>query len=127
MSAFFSIADVQEQRFRLSPNVRFRPEADIGLSVASLPPEAFGGRFECLLSAKSGHWLTVNATSKPPHLGAGRAYLEDVTAAEFCEEGGHRTLLVVPKVVEQCAELGFIQYGITPRVRCELSQCRQVG
>ncbi len=44
---------------------------------------------ERLLSAKSGDWLTVNATSKLPHLGASRAYLEDVTAAEFCEEGGH--------------------------------------
>ncbi len=27
MSAFFSKADVKDQRFRLSPNVRFRPEA----------------------------------------------------------------------------------------------------
>ncbi len=31
----------------------------------------------------------VNVLSRPPHLGAGCAYLEDVTAAEFCEEGGH--------------------------------------
>ncbi len=44
---------------------------------------------ERLLSARSRHWLTVNATSKRPHFGASRAYLEDVTAAEFCEEGGH--------------------------------------
>ncbi len=44
---------------------------------------------QCLLSAISRHWLTVNVTSIPPHLGASRAYLEDVTAAEFCEEGGH--------------------------------------
>ncbi len=42
-----------------------------------------------LLSAISRHRLTVNATSKPPHLGASRAYLEDVTAAKFCGEGGH--------------------------------------
>ncbi len=54
-----------------------RPEID-GIELA-----------ECLLSARSRHWLTVNATSKPPHFGASRAYLEDVTAAEFCEEGGH--------------------------------------
>ncbi len=53
------------------------------------PARGHGNSYECLLSAISGHWLTVNATSKPPHLGASRAYLEDVTAAEFCEEGGH--------------------------------------
>jgi len=44
---------------------------------------------ERLLSAISRHWLTVNVTPNPPHLGASRAYLEDITAAEFCEEGGH--------------------------------------
>ncbi len=33
----------------------------------------------------------VNVSSKPPHIGASRRYLEDVTAAEFCEEGGHWT------------------------------------
>ncbi len=44
---------------------------------------------ERLLSAKSGHWLTVNVTSRLPYLGASRTYLEDVTAAELCEEGGH--------------------------------------
>ncbi len=31
MSAFFSKADVEEHLFRLSPNVCFRPEADIQL------------------------------------------------------------------------------------------------
>ena len=41
-----------------SLNVRFRPGADIA---------------------------SVNVLSMPPHLGACRAYLEDVTAAEFCE------------------------------------------
>ncbi len=29
MSAFFSEADVKEGRFRLGPNVCFRPEADV--------------------------------------------------------------------------------------------------
>ncbi len=40
---------------------------------------------ERLLSAISRHWLTVNVTLKPPHIGASRAYLEDVTAAEFSQ------------------------------------------
>jgi hypothetical protein len=31
----------------------------------------------------------VNVLQKPPHLGASCAYLDDVTAAEFCEEGRH--------------------------------------
>jgi hypothetical protein len=37
----------------------------------------------------SGHWLTVNVTSKPPHLGASLAYLEDDMAAEFSEASGN--------------------------------------
>ncbi len=55
---------------------------------------------ECLLPAISGHWLTVNVFSKPPYLGASCGYFEDVTAAEFCEEGGHGTLRIIPKAVE---------------------------
>ncbi len=44
---------------------------------------------ERLLTAISGHWLTVNVTLKPPHIGASRANIEDVPVAEFFEEGGH--------------------------------------
>ncbi len=72
------------------------------------------------LSAKSRHWLTVNVTSKPPHPGASRAYLEDVTAAEFCEEGGHGTLRIIPKAVEQCSKLGPLKLGLAPGVGGEI-------
>ena len=74
---------------------------------------------ERLLSAISGHWLTVNATSKLPHPGANSAYLEDVTSAEFCEEGGHGTLRIIPKAVEQCSKLGPLKLGIAPGIRGE--------
>ncbi len=59
-------------------NVCFRPKADIA---------------------------NVNVSLKSPHLGASCAYLEDVTAAEFCEEGGHGlradsvTKLLEPRLV----------------------------
>ena len=59
-------------------------------------------------SAISRHWLTVNATSKPPHLGAGRAYLEHVTAAKFCEEGGHGLEVGEAESLSDRYELGLI-------------------
>ncbi len=37
---------------------------------------------------------------QPRHNGVSRAYLEDVTTAEFCEEGGHGALLVAPEIAE---------------------------
>ncbi len=60
--------------------------------------------------------LTVNVTYKPPHLGAGSAYLEYITAAEFREEGGHKALLVAPETVKQRSELRLIKLGIAPWV-----------
>ena len=76
---------------------------------------------ERLLSAISRHWLTVNVTSKPPYLGASRAYLEDVTAAEFCEEGGHGLVLEY-ELVTQLLELGLIQDGVLPDVGSNAEQ-----
>ena len=79
------------RRMRQTVNVRFPPKADIA---------------------------NVNVLSRPPHLGASRAYLEDVPAAKFYKEGGHGTLLV-PESVEQFPELWLIQHGIVPRIRGE--------
>ncbi len=82
---------------------------------------------ERLLSAISGRWLTVNVTPKPPHLGASRAYLEDVTAAEFCEEGRHGLVLEY-ELVTQLLELGLIQDGVLPDVGSNAEQreiCRR--
>jgi hypothetical protein len=50
----------------------------------------------------------VNVSSKPPHLGASRAYLEDVTAAEFCEEGGHGLEVGEAQLIAECYELRLV-------------------
>ncbi len=63
------------------------------------------------ITAISGHWLTVNATSKPPHLGASRAYLKHVTVAEICEEGGHekRRVLEIRDLIAQRLKSGLFK------------------
>ncbi len=68
------------------------------------------GPFRTAASARSRHWLTVNATPKPPHLGVGRAYLEDVTAAEFCEEGGHDACEAIKGTPESHTSVNPITY-----------------
>ena len=62
-------------------NVCFRPEADIA---------------------------NANVPSKPPHLGASRAYLEGVTAAEFCEEGGHALEVRETELLTDFEKLGLL-------------------
>ena len=71
-----------------------------------------------LLSAKSGHWLTVNSTSKPTHLGASRAYVENVTAAEFCEQGGRGLVPAnfCPEFGSQCFKFRLVENRIVKRV-----------
>ena len=61
-------------------NVRFRPEADIA---------------------------NVNVLQKTPHLGANRSYLKDVTAAEFCEAGGHGLKVGEAQLLSEFDEFGF--------------------
>jgi len=58
MSAFFSIADVKDGWFRLSPNVRFRPEADVA---------KIGG--EVRVTSRALQSLTVNAAAFLPESG----------------------------------------------------------
>ncbi len=77
-----------------------------------------------LLSAISRHWLTVNATSKPPHIGASRAYLEDVTAAEFCEEGRHGSESANP--VAQFLKARLFQHRIGIDIRLNVTQWNRV-
>ncbi len=77
---------------------------------------------ERLLSAISRHWLTVNATSKPPHLGASRAYLDDVTAAEFCEEGGHELEVGEAEFLANFYELRVFEDWIVEDIQLEPHQ-----
>ncbi len=62
--------------------------------------------------------LTVNAAPKPPHFGAGSAYLEDVTAAEFCEERGHGLVPpnLFPEVSSQRLKFRLLKCRIVKRV-----------
>jgi len=79
-------------------NVRFRPKADIA---------------------------NVNVLSKPPHLGASCAYLENVTAAEFCEKGGHRLEVGETETLADFDEVGLLEHGVL--VNIELDQNGQRG
>ena len=99
------------------------------------------GRFATLVSASgtSSEWpvLTPNsplsdvyAHGHPvvggPKLDVG-AYLEDVTAAEFCKEGGHRALVFYPERIEHLAELGPLQFGNREGIRREPRQDDEVS
>ncbi len=72
---------------------------------------------ERLLSAISGHWLTVNATPKPPHLGASRAYFENVTAAQFCKEGGTGLEIAITKLLANFYKLRPFENRVCQRIR----------
>ncbi len=49
-----------------------------------------------------------------------RAYLEDVTAAEFCEEGGHGLEVGEAHSLADCDELRLVQGGVRKHVELYL-------
>ncbi len=72
------------------------------------------------------HFFGVKPVSpKPPHIGASCAYLEDVTAAEFCEKGGHRLEVGETETLADFDEVGLLEHGLI--INIALYQDRQRG
>ncbi len=83
------VKSAQIERRRRALNVCLRPEADIA---------------------------NVNVSLKPPHLGASCAYLEDVTAAEFCEEGGHGLEVGEAEALTDFHKFRLVQCGVRKHI-----------